>query len=62
MREQAGDRLEHRFDKALRIRVSQAMCERVDRLAADLDEPRSEVLREALRRGLLSMLGRRLPK
>lgn len=62
MREQAGDRLEHRFDKALRIRVSQAMCEHVDQLATDLNEPRSEVLREALRRGLLSMLGRRLPK
>ena len=59
MREQAGDRLEQRFDKALRIRVSQAMCECVDRLAADLNEPRSEVLREAIRRGLVSMLGRR---
>ena len=44
---------ERRFAKALRVRVSRGLYDHVDKLAADLGVSRSEILRNAIRRGVV---------
>ena len=46
------ERRERRLIRAVHLRVPGRLCERVDRLAAELKVPRSEVLREAIEKGL----------
>ena len=44
---------ERRFAKAVRVRMSRVLYDHVDRLAADMGVSRSEVLRSAIRRGVV---------
>ena len=44
---------ERRFAKALRVRVSRGLYDHIDKLATDLCVSRSEVLRDAIRRGVV---------
>lgn len=46
------ERSEQRLTGAVHVRVSSELYEQIDRLAADLGMSRSEVLREAIRKGL----------
>ncbi len=50
-----------RLTEAVHVRVSGRLYEQVGRLAADLGMSRSEVLREAIRKGLPAVVERRRP-
>jgi len=44
---------ERRFAKAIRVRVSRGLYDHIDKLATDLCVSRSEVFRDAIRRGVV---------
>ena len=53
---------ERRFAKALRVRVSRGLYDHVDKLAADLGVSRSEILRNAIRRGVVFLERQHAPQ
>jgi len=53
---------ERRFAKAIRVRVSRGLYDHVDKLATDLGVSRSEVLRHAIRRGVVFIERQRSPQ
>ena len=55
------ERSEHGFAKAVHVRVPRRLYEQLDRLAADLKMSRSDVLREAIRKGLPAMVEQHPP-